>query len=673
MHLLAAYSWSAGSKPAPAPAGKLPPLIPREVMFGAPSRTQATISPDGLHYAWMAPDTEHVVNVFVAPVDSPEGAKAVTNERHNPVLTYRWALDSQHLLYLQDSAGDENEHLYAADLAGKNVRDLTPFRGVKAQGLHISPRRPNEVLVGLNLDDRAVFDLYRIDLTSGALTLDCRASEAVDDPDTDILSFTPDADLTTRAVTTFSRKSYRTSVRVRDDAKSPWRELISWPFEQTPVYYGQAYGSTMVVNFSPDGKSINVISSAHSDTAQVVSLDVATGAQRSVLASDPHADPMWGMEDITIPMYLTDPTTTALQAVAFEYTEPQWKFIDQAFANSYATLNRQLPGFLVIVSRDANDQKWIVTPRRADAPDSYFLFDRKSGTVTKLFDSRPELAKYQLATTEPVVIRSREGLDLVTYVVYPAGVERKNLPLMVWAHGGPWARDSYEYSDLFQFFANRGYAVMAVNYRGSEGFGRKFVNAFTGQFGTGTQNDILDAVQWAVRKGIADPKRIAIGGSSGGGYATLRALTDTPAVFRAGIDSAGPSDVKLMIESFPPYWGPSRVRFIRRIGDVINDEQLNRRISPLYHVENIRVPLLVVQGANDPVVPIATADRLVRTLREKGLAPTYVVYPDEGHGCCTRPENAIDMAVRVEEFLAKNLGGRQEPPKKIEGTSAELR
>ncbi|MDD8013632.1 MAG: S9 family peptidase [Acidobacteriota bacterium] len=308
-----------------------------------------------------------------------------------------------------------------------------------------------------------------------------------------------------------------------------------------------------------------------------------------------------------------------------------------------------------------------------DGPVAWYAYDRGSKKAELLFVNQPDLAKYTLAKMEPVVIKVRDGFQLVSYLTLPLGSKGKNLPLVLNVHGGPWGRDGWGYDPEAQWFANRGYACLQVNFRASTGFGKKFLHAGDKQWGVGSmQNDLTDAVKWAIAKGIADPKKVCIYGGSYGGYATLAGLVFTPELYACGVDIVGPSNVKTLFESMPSYWAPFKKQFVLQVGDVENDEAFNRKISPLFHASNIRVPLIVAQGANDPRVNIREADQIVKAMRDKNLPVTYVVYTDEGHGFA-RPNNRLDFYGRVEEFLAKHLGGRSEPWQKIEGSSAEVR
>jgi dipeptidyl aminopeptidase/acylaminoacyl peptidase len=643
----------------------LPPLVPRVILFGNPAKVLPSVSPDGRHLAYLAPDPGGVQNIWISGLEGGD-ARLLTHEAKRPVNLYRWAEDSLHVLYQQDSDGDENWHVYSVDLTSQKVRDLTPFQGVKAQNVLTSSARPGEILVGINLRDPRVFDLFRIDLKTGAVLPD------TENPG-DVLSFTTDTAFVVRAATAFDPKTGETILRVRNSASSPWRTLLRWPFEESTMF-GQINGGTLVASFAPDGNSLYVVSATGSDTARLVRVDAESGRELEVVASDPRSDVAVDPGAFTdySPQILFGPETHAIQAVGFEYLERSWKVLDPALGRELDSLAKDHPGFLTIESRDRADSVWIVSQASTERPPRYFLFDRASKTTRPLFESQPELDRYTLASPRGVVITARDGMRLTAYLTLPPGVAPKGLPLILLPHGGPWYRDDWGFDPLVQLLANRGYAVLQVNFRGSTGLGKRFLNAGNHEFGLGMQEDLMDGVRWAIREGTADPKRIGVLGGSAGGYATLRAITEAPEVFASAVDLVGPSDLKVLFSSMPAYWGPVKARWIRRIGDVEADDALNRRLSPLYHADRIRAPLLVGQGAHDPRVNIANSDLIVKAARAHGVPVTYIVYPDEGHGFA-RPENNLDFFGRVEEFLAKSLGGRAEPWTQIPGATAEVR
>ncbi|PYL59747.1 MAG: S9 family peptidase [Verrucomicrobia bacterium] len=632
-------------------------------MFANPARTDPKISPNGSQLSWLAPDKSNTLNVWTSGLDGGN-AHCVTNETGDPIEWYTWAADGKHVLYLHDNAGDEIPHLFSAELTSGNVRDLTPFRGVRAQNVLTDSRYPGAALVALNLRDRNIFDMYRVNLETGAIALEAQNPG-------DVLTWKADNNFVIRAATAFDGKSARTTIRVRDAADKPWRDLVVMPFERA-LFAGQVVNGSLVVGFDPDDKSLLVDSALNSDKGQLVRVELDNGHQVGVVAEDPKCDVAFadvgrlGME----PKVLLNPISDAPQAVEFNYTTSHWFFIDPKLKEDFETISRQSPVFVDLVSRDNADQIWIVAIRRSDAPDAFYSFDRATKKLMPLFAENPDLAKFRLAAKKPVVVKARDGLEMVSYLTTPPGIESKKLPLVLLIHGGPWDRDSDSYDPEAQFLANRGYAVLQSNYRGSIGFGIKFFNAGDLQVGLGMVEDVIDAARWAVDQGIADPKRIAAMGGSMGGFATLRALEMRPDLFACGVDEFGPADEAMGLRTFPKYWSNIIARWRRREGDVDHDENWNRRISPLYHVDAIRAPLLIGQGKNDPRVTLANADAMVAALRKAKREVTYVVYPDEGHGFA-RPENQFDFYGRVEEFFAKHLGGRAQPWKRVAGSTAE--
>jgi dipeptidyl aminopeptidase/acylaminoacyl peptidase len=644
---------------------ELPSLVPREILFGNPARTDPKVSPDGAQLSWLAPDKSNTLNVWTSALDGTN-AHCVTHETGDPIEWYTWAGGGKHVLYLHDNGGDEIPHLFSADLMTGNVRDLTPFRGVRAQNVLTDSRHPAAVLVAMNLRDRTKFDMYRVDLETGAITIEAQNPG-------DVLTWRADNNFVLRAATAFDGATGRTIIRVRDAADKPWRDLVVMPFEQA-LFAGQVVNGSLIVGFDPDDKSLLIVSALHSDNGRLVRVDLQDGHELGVIAEDPRCDVAFvdvgrlGME----PGVILHPVTGAPQAVQFNYSMPKWSFIDPKLKTDFENINREAPGFVDLVSRDNADRVWIVASRRSDAPVTYYKFDRETKKLSQLFTENPGLSKFALALKKPVIIQARDGLEMVSYLTTPPGVDAKKLPLVLLIHGGPWDRDSDNYDSEVQFLANRGYAVLQANYRGSTGFGIKFFNAGNLQVGLGMVEDVFDAVRWAVDQGIADPKRIAAMGGSMGGFATLRALEMRPDLFACGVDEFGPADEAVSFRSSPSYWSNILARWRRRAGDADHDESWNRKISPLFHVDAIRAPLLIGQGKNDPRVTLANADAMIAALRKAKREVTYVVYPGEGHGFA-RPENELDFYGRVEGFLAKYLGGRAEPWKKIPGSTAELK
>ena len=625
---------------------ELPPLIPREVLLGNPVKASPRISPDGTRLSYLAPSDKGVLNVWVRTISKTDDTQ-VTNDTHRGIRIHFWAEDGKHLFYMQDLNGDENFHVYSVDLDTKVVRDLTPFQGIRAEGILRDKNHPNEILVGLNLRDRRVFDMYRVDLTSGAIAMDTQNPG-------DVLQWIPDPSFQIRGAMAQNPKDASTILRVRDGQDAAWRDLMTWPF-------GENGGAD---DFTADGKALWVETSMGADTTRLVKMDIASGKEIETVAVDPKVD---------VGGVVIQPDTHTVQAVGFNYTKNEWRVLDPAIKADFDVLAKLGRGEFYLSGRDRADRNWIVTYQTDDGPVAYYAYSRETRKAELLFVNRPKLAEFTLAKMEPVVIKSRDGLELVSYLTLPVGMEAKNLPLVLNVHGGPWARDTWGYNPEAQWLANRGYACLAVNFRGSTGFGKKFHNAGNGQWGVGTmQHDLTDAVKWAIAKGIADAKKICIFGGSYGGYATLAGLTFTPELYTCGVDIVGPSNIRTLFQAIPPYWEPFKKEFILRVGDVEKDEALNQQISPLFHADKIRVPLIIAQGANDPRVNIREATQMVEAMRAKKLPVTYIVYTDEGHGFA-RPNSRLDFYGRVDEFLAKYLGGRLEPWTEVKGANVEVR
>ena len=628
-------------------AAQPPPLIPRDVLFGNPERVNPKLSPDGKRLAWLAPDKKNVLQVWVKTVGADDD-KIVTADKKRGIRQYLWAEDNRTLLYLQDNDGDENFHVYGVDLASGNVRDYTPFQGIRAVPQGTDQAFPDEILVGLNLRDRRLFDVHRITLSTGALRLD------TENPG-DVAGWDTDSKFQIRAAQ-IQTPDGGTEIRIRDDVKSPWK---SW----------MKVGPDEILNFlsfTEDGKSAYLISSLGRDTAAVVERNIATGAEKVVAASP----------EVDAGSVLVHPTKYVVQAVSFAPGRASWTVVDPSVKADFDSITKLSDGDFFVVNRNAKDDTWLVAFTRDKGPVRYYAWDRTAKKGTFLFVHQPKLDGLALAEMKPVVIRSRDGLDLNSYLTLPVGVPPKNLPMVLFVHGGPWGRDTWGYNSYAQWFANRGYACLQVNFRASTGYGKKFLNAGNKQWGLKMHDDLIDAVNWAVKQGIADPKKVAIMGGSYGGYAALAAVTFTPETFACSVDIVGPSNLKTLIAAIPPYWKPIRSMFDVRMGNVDDpkDADLIRNASPLFKADKIVRPLLIGQGANDPRVNVKESEQIVEAIEKNKGSVTYVVYPDEGHGFA-RPENRIDFNARSEKFLAGCLGGRFEPMEgdKVPGSTAVVK
>ncbi|HVP14541.1 MAG TPA: S9 family peptidase, partial [Terriglobales bacterium] len=621
---------------------ELPPIAPRGVFFGNPVKANPQISPDGTLLGYLAPSDKGVLNVWIKTIGKDDD-RMVTKDEKRGIRQYFFAEDGKTLLYLQDVGGNENFHLYAVPLAGGDARDLTPHEGVRAAGVDMDKKHPDELLVAMNMRDKRLFDMYRISLATGEEKLDTQNPG-------DVLGWDTDAEFQVRAAQAQNPQDGSTILRVRDAVDQPWRDLLTLPADENGAFVG----------FTADGKAAYVETSIGSDVTRLVKMDLGTGKEVETLATDPRCD-VGGL--------VIQPDLHTVQAVGFNYLRNEWKVLDKSIAGDFAVLRKLNPGDFGITSRDRADDKWIVAYTNSDTQVKWYVYDRKTKKAAFLFGNQPALEKVQMAKMEGVVIPARDGLALPCYLVLPVGVPAKNLPFVLYIHGGPWARDNWGYNPTDQWLANRGYGVLNVNYRASTGFGKKFLHLGDRQWGGTMQDDLTDAAKWAVAKGYADPKRIAIMGGSYGGYATLAGVTFTPDLYACGVDIVGPSNLKTLLQSVPPYWAPMRKMWDLRMGEVDKDSVFNEKVSPLFHVDAIKVPLLIGQGQNDPRVNVRESEQIVAAMRAKSLPVEFVVYTDEGHGFA-RPENRLDFYGRAENFLAKHIGGRAQPFEDVPGSTA---
>lgn len=628
-------------------ATQLPPLISREVLFGNPERTSPQLSPDGKYLAYIAPDQNNVLQVWLRTVGQ-EDDRVLTADKKRGIRIFFWTYNADQLLYMQDSDGDENFHLYSVNIQSDIVRDLTPFQGVKAQPVELDHNFPDEVLVAMNLNNRSKMDVYRVNLKNGAVEFD------TENPG-NIVSWTADAQFQIRAATAAAPDGgYDLLIRTAPDQS--WELLRHWG----PDDQGGA------VDFSSDGKTLYIMGSHDANAQRLIAVDLAT-RQETVIAQD---------EQYDVGGIVTHPTKRTIQAVSFYTDKQEWQVLDQDIAADFEAIAKVRPGEFSIASRDLADENWLVAYRTDDGPVYYYAYNRPSKTSTFLFSNQPKLEGLQLASMQPVSYQARDGLTIHGYLTTPAGIplpplskgEHGGLPTVLLIHGGPWARDMWGYSPIVQWLANRGYAVLQPNFRGSTGYGKAFLNAGNREWAAKMHDDLIDAVNWLVQQGISDPQKIAIMGGSYGGYATLVGLTFTPDVFAAGVDIVGPSNLVTLMQSIPPYWAPMKAVFAHRLGNLETEEEFLKSRSPLFFADRIQKPLLIGQGANDPRVKQAESEQIVAAMHKANKPVEYVLYTDEGHGFA-RPENRLHFFAIAEEFLAKYLGGRFEPMGDIQGHS----
>ncbi|MEZ5924510.1 MAG: S9 family peptidase [Hyphomicrobiaceae bacterium] len=618
-------------------SSKMSQPIARRKLFGNPDRAMVRLSPDGKYISWLAP-ANGVMNVWVAPRQEPAAARAVTRDTKRGIRVFGWSLQSPHVLYMQDTDGDENWHIHATTIDTGETTDLTPYPGVNARWMGQSWTRPGLLAIGMNDRDAAWHDLYLVDVVSAKRTLVFENSGQYG-------GMTLDRDLGLRLVEKPEADGGRTIHRIEAGKTEAWLRI---PHADSLT--------TGIEGFTANGETLYLSSSLGRDKAALYALDWVSGEQCLLAEHD----------KVDIGRVLTHPVTYVAEAYQTHYLTGDWQALTPDMEAEIARIKRDYDPEFDIVSRTRADDLWVMTAVKPERPGQYHLYDRAAGRFSFLFESRPELADERLARMHPVVIPSRDGLELVSYLTLPAAVagDRPPAPLamVLNVHGGPWSQDSYAYDPEHQWLADRGYAVLSVNFRSSTGFGKSFITAGDGQWAGKMHEDLLDAVDWAVREGIADRSKVAIMGGSYGGYATLAALTFTPEVFACGVDIVGPSNLETLLATVPPYWAAFFETLARAVGDPRTEagRALLRDRSPLHRADRIVRPLLIAQGANDPRVKQAESDQIVEAMRKKGLPVTYVLYPEEGHGFAV-PENRIAFYAIAEAFLATHLGGRAEP------------
>jgi dipeptidyl aminopeptidase/acylaminoacyl peptidase len=604
------------------------PLIPRDVLFGNPERADPQISPDGTQLGYLAP-VNGVLNVWIRTIGKNDD-RAITDDKYRGIRNFLWQYDNKHILYTQDIGGDENWRLHQTDIATKQTKDLTPYEKVRVDIVAYDWKTPDTLLVQINKRDPQLFDIYRVDLRSATVDMDTQNPG-------DVAIFQADNALKVRAAQVQTQDG-GTIVRIRDDLKSPWRELIQWGPDET-------FGN--VVGFTPDNKGLWVATSLDYNAARLLEIDIATG-KRKVVADDPNFD---------LGNTITNPKTNALEAVSFTRQRTEYEFIDPSVKADFEVLKKVRDGDVEGISANLDDTKWVVTFVSDNAPVYWYLYDRASKQASLLFSNRPALEKYQLAKMKPIEFSARDGMKLYGYLTTPVGMEAKALPMVLFVHGGPWGRDVWGFNSSAQWLSNRGYAVLQVNFRGSTGYGKKYVNAGDRQWAGAMHTDLLDGKDWAVKTRVADAKKVCIMGGSYGGYATLAGVAFSPDAFACGVDIVGPSNLYTLLKTTPPYWSTMLSIFHKRMGD---SEEFLKTQSPLFRADQIKVPLLIGQGANDPRVNKAESDQIVAAMRKNDKPVVYYVFPDEGHGFA-RPVNRVAFDAATEEFLAKYLGGRFEP------------
>jgi dipeptidyl aminopeptidase/acylaminoacyl peptidase len=621
-------------------AAGLPPLIDRDLIFGNPEIAGAQLSPNGQYIAFLKPwkDTR---NIYVKAVGEPfSAARLLTAESKRPIPGYFWSRDSKTVLYVKDNDGDENYNVFAVDPSAKPApgadappsRDLTGLKGVRVMLYELPKSDPDIAYIGLNDRDKAWHDLYKLKISTGEKTLLRKNTDRIVGWSFDV------------------KGQLRLAERNADNGDT---EILRVDADKlTKIYSCSVFETCGTLHFLPDGSRVYLESNKDADLISLVLLDPATG-KTEMVESDPLGKVDFGGA-------LFSEKTEALVETWYYHDKIKTYFKEKAFGADDHWLQEHFKGeFVSVVSRTADEKTWLVTAASDTEPGQTLIFDRKTHILTPQYKIREKLPRQDLAEMKSVTFKSSDGLEIPAYLTLPKGVEAKNLPTLIIPHGGPWGRDEWGYDTPTQFFANRGYAVLQPNFRGSTGYGRKFLDAGNLEWGRKMQDDVTWGVKYLVAEGIADPKRVGILGGSYGGYATLAGVTFTPDLYAAAVDIVGPSNLITLMESIPPYWEAARKTFAVRLGDVSTPEgkaMLAER-SPLNSTDKIKTPLLVAQGANDPRVNRREAEQIVIALRDRGFPVEYILAPDEGHGFA-RPVNNLALFMESEKFLAAHLGGR---------------
>jgi dipeptidyl aminopeptidase/acylaminoacyl peptidase len=618
----------------------LPPLIDRELIFGNPEIAAAQISPNGQYIAFLKPwkDTR---NIYVKTVAEPfSAARLMTTESKRPVAGFFWTRDSKYILYVKDHDGDENYNVYAVDPTAKTAagedapasRDLTGLKGVRVIPFDLPKSDPDILYIGLNDRDKAWHDLYKLKISTGEKTLVRKNTDRVTGWEFDL------------------KGQLRLATR---NAENGDTEILRVDADKlTPIYSCSVFESCAPLHFHTDGSRVYMETNKGTDLISLVLLDPATG-KTEMVESDPLGQVDFGGA-------LFSEATDQLVETWYIHYRAKTYFKDKAYGADNHWLEEHYKGKEIsVVSRTQDERYWLFTAASDTEPGQTVLFDRKTRALTPQYTIREKLPRQDLAEMKSITYKSSDGLEIPAYLTLPKGVPAKNLPTLLIPHGGPWARDMWGYNTLAQFFANRGYAVLMPNFRGSTGYGRKFLDAGNLQWGRTMQDDLTWGVKYLVTQGIADPRRVGMLGISYGGYATLAGVAFTPDLYVAAVDICGPSNLITLMESIPPYWEAARKTFAVRMGDVSTAEgkALLAERSPINSVDKIKTPLLVAQGANDPRVNRREAEQIVIALRDRGFPVEYILAPDEGHGYA-RPINNLALFMASEKFLAEHLGGR---------------
>lgn len=636
----------------PAQENTIPPLLDRELFFDNPEISGAQLSPDGAYMSFIKPNNG-VMNIWVKKLNEPfDAARPITADRQRPIRSYFWSRDGKYILYAQDKGGDENFNIYAVDPSQKVApgaevpenRDLTNLKGVRVQIYAVPKTEPDALYIGLNDRDPAWHDLYKMQISTGKRTL-IRKNTAEDR----ITGWVFDWNDHLRLANRTNMDGSNELLLVKEDAF-------------TPIYKTTVFETAYSVGFDKNNKNIYLVTNKGDavDLTRLVLFNPVT-LKEELIESDPE-------KKVDLDNVFISEVSHEIIYTSYEEEHMRYYFKNPEYEKDYNLIKKELPGHEINFARSTADEKhWIIGSYSDVDPGSTYLFDRNTKKLTFQYTSRPNIPVKDMAPMQAISYKSSDGMLIHAYLTLPKGKEAKDLPLVVFPHGGPWARSSWGFNGYAQFLANRGYAVLDPNFRSSTGYGKKFINAGDKEWGRKMQDDLTWGVIHLIEKGIVDKRKVGIMGGSYGGYATLAGLAFTPDVYACGVSIVGPSNLTTLLNSIPPYWEAMLATFYTRMGNPnTKDGKADlERMSPLFSANKITSPLLVVQGANDPRVNKNESDQIVVALRDRGFPVEYIVAPDEGHGFA-RPVNNMAMLAAAEKFLAKYLGGRYQESMKPE-------
>jgi len=607
----------------------LPPIIPMKDFFRNPEKAGFQLSPNGQYLAFMEP-WKNRMNVHVQKIGEKKAIR-ITNATKRDIAGYFWA-NNHRIVFVQDKGGDENFRLYAVDIDGSGLKELTPFDQVRVRIIDDLKDNEKEMIIGMNKRDKRIFDAYRININSGEMKMVAKNPGNID-------GWLTDNNGELRIATTSD--GVNTSILYRDKETDDFRVVFTTNFKETlaPLF------------FSFDNKYIYASSNIGRDKRAIVKYDPDKDKELEVIFEHPQVD---------VSSLLRSKKRKVITGVTYVTDKRHYHFFDERRKQLQKNLEQRLPGYEVVVTNMSKDESKVLVRTFSDkSRGAYYYYDRKSDDFKKLVDVSPWLNEKYMADMKPIKYQSKDGLTIHGYLTLPNGIEPKNLPVVVNPHGGPWARDMWGFNPEVQFLANRGYAVLQMNFRGSTGYGKKFWEAGFKKWGREMQDDITQGVHWLIDTGIADPERIGIYGASYGGYATLAGVTFTPNLYACGVDYVGVSNIFVLLNTIPPYWELGRQMLYEMIGDPEKDKALLKEVSPVFHVDQIKAPLFIAQGANDPRVKKAESDQVVEALKKRDIDVPYMVKDNEGHGFHNE-ENRFDFYRAMEKFLHKYLGGRVE-------------